>query len=494
MIKWTNRKKQRVLIWVSLVMIWLSPRIADAADYYVDTQSLGGPCSDANPGTSLAAPWCSMERATDWRGTASSGIVAGDTVNVRAGTYAVKRSRGTTDNSFPALNPSNSGTAGNPVTFKNYNGESVILTYSGAETFHGPIIGSNSKNYIVWDGFIIQEVAANNASDTGPVVIDSADYVTIQNCDIRGVPVSLQDNHNGIRLDFTNFAVIRNNKIHGVGNAFPYNFAEIMMYDADDTMVEHNEIYDAYTGVFPKGGDHISGGDPSNDRVTIRYNLIHNVSTGVRVSFTRDTKIYQNIIRDVTWGLDFGESCFNLTCSNSSGMDITTPANIDFYNNTVYSTGRGLYFPQPQIDRTFQGGNDFRNNIISTATYAMTTETTVLSKFSVNSNNYYSFTSFRIGGADDTFDQWKVATGYDTTSITSNPLFVNASNHDFHLQSGSPAINAGTDLLDINGNGNKTEAINLGAYVTGTEIIGLLPGAATFDSTAPRAPTFLTVR
>ena len=37
----------------------------------------------------------------------------------------------------------------------------------------------------------------------------------------------------------------------------------------------------------------------------------------------------------------------------------------------------------------------------------------------------------------------------------------------------SPAINAGRDILDLDGDGSTTDTITLGAYITGDEIIGL---------------------
>ncbi|MBN1774662.1 MAG: right-handed parallel beta-helix repeat-containing protein [Deltaproteobacteria bacterium] len=48
--------------------------------FYVDRDSLGGPCADTNPGT-LTAPWCTVAHA-------NATLVAGDTVYLRAGTYA----------------------------------------------------------------------------------------------------------------------------------------------------------------------------------------------------------------------------------------------------------------------------------------------------------------------------------------------------------------------------------------------------------------------
>jgi parallel beta-helix repeat protein len=80
-----------------------------AATYYVDTDSLGGTCSDSNPGTSLAAPWCTVQKAADT-------AVAGDVINIREGTYR------------EVVTPANSGTAGNVITYQSYNSETPVIS------------------------------------------------------------------------------------------------------------------------------------------------------------------------------------------------------------------------------------------------------------------------------------------------------------------------------------------------------------------------------
>jgi hypothetical protein len=41
---------------------------------------------------------------------------------------------------------------------------------------------------------------------------------------------------------------------------------------------------------------------------------------------------------------------------------------------------------------------------------------------------------------------YQAATGFDTDGLWQNPEFVDADNHDFHLLSSSPCINAGMDV------------------------------------------------
>ncbi|WNR43971.1 right-handed parallel beta-helix repeat-containing protein [Paenibacillus roseipurpureus] len=91
---------------------------AAGTTYYVD---LNG--SDSNDGTSLSTPFQTIQKA-------ASVASAGDTVNIRGGTYR------------ETVTPANSGTSGNPITYQNYNGETAIV--SGADLVTGWTLDSGS--------------------------------------------------------------------------------------------------------------------------------------------------------------------------------------------------------------------------------------------------------------------------------------------------------------------------------------------------------------
>ena len=129
-----NRKNLRPnwQIFLTLVLLlsmvgWnYSTAAAAGTTYYVDnTNAL---CTDAGAGT-LAAPFCTI-------GKGASIAVAGDTVQVLAGTYA------------ETVNGSNSGSAGMPITYSAAPGVTVTGNSSNAFRMSG-------KSYIVVDGFII---------------------------------------------------------------------------------------------------------------------------------------------------------------------------------------------------------------------------------------------------------------------------------------------------------------------------------------------------
>lgn len=86
--------------------------LAGTNSYYVDGASIGGPCSDANPGT-LEAPWCTVSRANE-------ALAPGDTVYLRAGQYAGQ-----------TIEPARSGDSDEArITYAGYEGEIAILTQS----------------------------------------------------------------------------------------------------------------------------------------------------------------------------------------------------------------------------------------------------------------------------------------------------------------------------------------------------------------------------
>jgi hypothetical protein len=84
---------------------------AFAASYYVDKGNLGGTCNDNNAGTQ-SSPWCTINKA-------STTMTAGDTSYIRTGIYR------------ETLTPSNSGSSGSPITYKNF--ESETATVSAAD-------------------------------------------------------------------------------------------------------------------------------------------------------------------------------------------------------------------------------------------------------------------------------------------------------------------------------------------------------------------------
>lgn len=457
---------KRLILGISLLFICVS---AYAKTLYVDA-SLGNDSvtyeqnSESNPWRTIGrAAWGSTSRGAPNQSQAAR---AGDTVTVRAGTYSTA---GTGDRFDPAYNPANSGTSSAPIVFQ-AEGRVRLNLSSGA----GPVIGAYSRDYIVWRGFYINESTAPSVSDTGSVVLVSTRGSVIENCEIDGAGTAggRLDNHNGVRLEYATDVVVRNNRIYNVlfGNgSLHHNGAGIMSYYGNRALIENNEIHSCGSGIFVKGGD--------NRDFTIRYNITRNTGKGIVFMYTNASgqhNVYQNV-----------------SMNNENGISVDVSSrNLNIVNNTFIDNQNGIRFGAPADSMS---NIVVRNNIVLTAMEAVSGgEASTVSPFSLDHNLYHDNSSgWSIAGVRYTsISAWRSALGGTTNgddyrSLTANPLFQNVSAADFRLTSGSPAHNAGVDVLDLNRNGSTGDPITLGAYITGNEQIGYLADGVAMSPPSP---------
>lgn len=312
----------------------------------------------------------------------------------------------------------------------------------------GPLIGTLNRDYVVWDGFRVQERDSYHP-DTGSTVIWGSDHVYFMNNEVDAQPVELFDNHNALRVEGSQHATIRNNHLHGLrqlidpGANNPQNHAAIMIYNSNYLVIEHNEISSSYTCLFPKGGngDHI-----------IRYNHIHDCNKSIRVSYHDNLSIYSNLIeRSAIMGFQPAEE-------QSGNM---------FYNNVIVDSYSG-------INNWFQGtGFTAFNNIFYNVTRPVNFEG-ALGNFTSDYNNYYLYDRFRSENPaiSGDLEEYKAVTGKDGNSTELDPLFVDQV--DYRLQAGSQLRSAGIDWMDHDSDGDTAESVSMGIYITGSETIGVI--------------------
>ena len=102
--------------------VWIGSKPVYAqTTYYIDKDSLGGPCNNNGPGT-LTEPWCGWH-SKFWDGRQT--LQPGDTLYIRGGVYQ-ERFDFHPDSEF-------SGTAVNPITIQTYPGETVVFDGSTAD-------------------------------------------------------------------------------------------------------------------------------------------------------------------------------------------------------------------------------------------------------------------------------------------------------------------------------------------------------------------------
>lgn len=449
-------------IFLLLFTLVVSAAAADAKTLYVDQRT--GNDSRTYAENSELAPWATLGRAA-WGSAdrdipvSSEAAQAGDTVIVNAGTYSAP---GTGTRFIPAFNPVNSGTAGNYITFQTRG--SVYLRLSSS---NGSVIGAYYKNYIIWDGFIVDEANAPPHSDTGPLTTLFSNHITFRNNEVRGITVSYIDNHNAIRLEESNNILVENNKLHGIRRPdTSHNAAAIMLYAANDVVIENNEIYDSNAGIFPKGLD--------NNNVIIRNNLLYNNIKGIRTSYSVIGSVYQNVIRNCSAG--------------GVGIQIAeNTRNYVFANNTIENCDSGLFIGVV----TGWANNSFRNNLITNTRTAINAgEVASIPGLTLSQNNFYTNTRlFTLNASVLSLSQWRALTGQDLTSTNYDPQYVNLAVGNLRLSTSSLIRNAGTDIFDLNANGSTSDLVNIGAYVTGNERIGLiLPSPSAPENLQLRLP------
>lgn len=397
-----------------------------------------------------STPWATIGRAV-WGSTnraapnTSEAAAAGDTVIVTAGTYVVGTGHG---DKFPFLNPANSGTAGNLITFQSSSGYTDLQFSSGT----GGMIGANSKDYIKWQGFRILEASAVSSSDTGPIVVWDSVGSVIDRCyvDGNGDP-GYGDNHNGIRIEDSSDLTISNNTITNVTTSVVNgrNGAGIMAYSCRNSVIENNDISSCGCGIYLKGESTVT-----QYGYTVRKNLVHDCVWGMYITnFTNaagDTStISQNIVRNC--------SSYGLILSG----DVSSLYNVIVSNNTINACGLNLGI------RNAVGANQSFINNLSTNPGSGSNEVfhagdaTSLASWSSDYEMYYGQNRWSYNStAYTTLANWRTAISDDTNSSVQDPLYVNAGTYDFHLQVGSPALTASSTGGPV------------GAYITGSETIG----------------------
>ena len=416
---------------------------AEARDIVVDGTLASA--NDSNPGTD-ASPLKTL--------TAGVAIaMPGDTVIVKPGRYTDPNATW-----YSAFTPARSGTSAAPITIKSVPRHGAVLVprnFSSTAVNTYPALSIYSKKYIVVDGFKAEGMLKIH-EDAG---LDQ--FVTIQNCIVlygsqQGDDPSLNW---GIAVHTSNRNIVRNNRVSSMrssGNN-SQNTAAIMVFASNNNLIENNDA-DGGNGVVGSAYGQKAGQIHHN---IWRRNIARNAPIGflgkgstAGDQFSDYETFYQNIIIDCV-------IAFNLN-HNSRYWAV--------YNNTAYNVQH--FMMQWQLSSV---GNQYWNNLVvasvsmyqiedlSSASFAAFI---TYSNYNLISSTSGPFARWQYGSGAMTLAQWKSTTGYDAQTIAGDPQFVNAAAGDFHLRATSPAKGKGRDGEDI------------GAYPTGSEIIGLLPSDA----------------
>jgi parallel beta-helix repeat protein len=387
---------------VCMLLLLLVLPAASAADppppvLYVDRGSPS--CTDGGSGTATQ-PFCSIRPA-------ASRVVAGQTVLVSSGTYN------------EGVTLSSSGTATAPITFAAAPGATVTLTGGGSASSNGFYV--NGKSYVTIQGFTVSGTSGDG------IVVKNSNNIALRSNHVANSGQPVQGKlAKGIRLDGATDSVVATNT------------------------VDHNSDYGIYLVNASNRNQILANMVFQNARVTDR------AASGIRVYGSTNNTVAGNVSHDnEDSGLEFfGGANNNLVVNNVSynngdhGIDDNAATGQRVLSNTVYKNATaGINFEGGSTGATIANNVSVDNGINSTRTRsnlrvdsASTSGTTMdydlvnLSTPDVmviwNSANYSSLAAFRS------------ATGQEAHGIQGNPRFASAATGDFHITTGSPAIDS----------------------------------------------------
>lgn len=379
--------------------------------YFADVAGLGGSPNNSNAG-GITTPWLNL-------GVNLHKLTAGDTLNVRGGTYAsVNDVMDSNLVTFPG------GTSGHPITIQNYNGESAIVNTPDG---YNPLgLNSGTQTWITVSGLIFDGTGAVNTNIQGIYISGTASQIQITLCSVRnwpnfGIQVS---NNNGA----ANAITIYGCSIHGNGSGGLITNGHGIYNTGGgtvtiDTCLIHDNLGYGIHSYEDDGFYNISGCIYRNNTI---YNQGRSPGTvpsyGIVCAGGQNTLVYNNLLYN-----------------NYGGINVySLELNCGVYNNTITGNQPGNANANGGIDLQYYGSAPTIEN-------------------NINFNNETTYNDY--GGT---------GTPIHSNDYTSDPAFVNAGAGNYQLQGTSGAIGTGLNLAalftsDLLGNG-RVVPWTAGAY------------------------------
>ena len=270
---------------------------------------------------------------------------------------------------------------------------------------------------------------------------EASNYVFARNYihDCGTLPWHGGDNH-AFGIQGGNNGIVEDNYIYHCRDGIIYYLYRGM--DCMNNTIRRNYIRDIYQyGYLPTaigfGCSNVLLGNTSGNRVY--DNIIVNATRAMYFKWPDEMEVYNNIIVNSYWA-------FNFAGSDEGRMG----ARVRLRNNIAYNISE--YFMKingvPLIPENYGINSDY-NLFYTTGGDAIF--------YHAQNMTWEEWTSQDITGTDHLFDPH---------SLTYDPMFENPRNYDFHLQSGSPAIDNGTDVgLTADFEGNPIVGIpDIGAF------------------------------
>src|SRR5271169_3429854 len=475
--------------------------------FYVSTTG-----DDKNPGTQMA-PWRTVQHAAD-------SARAGSTVNVRGGIYeelvSIKASGNATDGF---------------VTFRSYPGETAVLDAEHlVPDGRSAILTIHDKSYVRIEGFEIRNfrTAEHRLTPLGISIMGSGSHIELLKNNVHHIEQTFPGrdspgsggNGFGIAVYGTDAKtpiselVIDGNEVHHLKTGSSESL--VVNGNVTNFRITHNVVHDNNNIGIDVIGFERTAPDPAVDQArdgVVSGNLVYNItsrgnpaygndenSDGIYVDGGTRILIEQNVIHDVDFGIELASehkdrATSYITARNNliyhghtAGVSIGGYAperghtdHCTVVNNTLYetdtsATGSGQFQMQWNM-----ADNVFENNIVYAGPRCLIT--LIRSQVdkqrppvAIDHNLYYCASGSKastwkeLAATVTGFDEYVASTGNDRHSRFLDPHFVDATK-DFHLQSDSPALAAGTTdgvpvgELDLEGSPRvKSGKIDIGSY------------------------------
>jgi hypothetical protein len=284
----------------------------------------------------------------------------------------------------------------------------------------------------------------------------------------------------------TNFR-ITHNIVHDNNNigidviGFEHTAPDPAVDQARDGVVSGNLVYNihsrgnpAYQNEENSDGIYVDGGT----RILIEQNVMHDDDFGIELASEHKDRATSHIIarNNLIYHCHTAGVSIGGYAPERGHTDHSTVVNNTLYENDTSGTGSGEFQMQWNMS-----DNIFANNIVyAGARCLITLNKSQLDKahppVTIDHNLYYcaagakASTWAEASGSVTGFDKYVESTGSDSHSRFLDPHFVDAAK-DFHLQSDSPALSAGTidgvpvGELDLDGSPRiKSGKIDIGCY------------------------------
>jgi parallel beta-helix repeat protein len=421
--------------------------------------------SDANAGTATA-PWRTLQKAAN---TAP----AGSTVLVRSGTYG-------------PFTMTRSGSGGSPITIKGYPGDSKPIVAAGGAR---DVIKLSNVRHVTISGFEVSGAAGGTYSGSGIRVESGSSNIVLTNNNVHdnrsfgihvhsSTNVTISDsniarNEVGIQVSYAGAGVvISNNDIHHqdkmlVNDTTPGNDSGavgiVFLKTAGPILATNNDVWANRALSFDYGWDGAAFEIYGASGVTIKGNRAWDNEAILETGTDSGVQCSNNsFVRNVAWG--------GTTQGRSYGITLRCAQDMLVANNTIVDVYQWIYAISTSSGYSARiDGLRIINNVHVMATgkvYGIVTA--VPSSVVVDYNLDFVGAGAYIGSmyghgntaSITTFASWS---GFDRNGIAADPRFVDASARDYHLTSGSPAIDQGVLLSGVT-DGYDGAAPDLGRF------------------------------